>query len=115
MELGFDAVFIKHDTGFICANEGILEVESDLQKGLDGKAESIRRTQIIKIKDAFCYKELPRTTDEVICLTRLSTGNEFIYKGFIKYIDADGNVWVSINGLAIQECIPELINAIANM
>jgi hypothetical protein len=113
--LGLSGIFITYPKGFVCGNEGSIDVESDVVKDLSGVRSGVKRTKTLKVKNVFIHGESPVKDQQVVCLTRLNTGNVFRYDGFISFITDDGIVSVTLSGKAEKEGIQEIINSIVSL
>jgi hypothetical protein len=113
--ISFDAVFIVHEGGFVCANEGETILESDVILGLDGLKSSVKRSTVLKIKNAFVHGQPPVKDQPVTCLTRMTIGNIFHYEGFVSYVSDDGITGIKLTSKAQNDRIKELMETIAKL
>lgn len=110
-----NAVFVVSGASFICSNDGSIYVETDLVKSTDGTSRAVSRTKNLRAKNVFMHGEKISEGSEVICLTRMSTGNIFHYNGVMSSVGESGNVVVRLTSPSNTDKIEELIKTIASL
>lgn len=113
--IGLNAVFVLCAKGFMCSNEGTISVDADLVKSVDGTSRSINRTKTLRLKSAFTHGEAANVGSEVVCLTRMITGNVFHYSGRLSFVAEDGTIGVTLTSASGTDKIDEIIKTIASM
>jgi len=115
MNIGLTAVFISYPGGFVCGNSALMGTESDIVKELDGKIGSVKRKKTLRVKDSFIHGVIPDRGCEVRCLTKLVTGNVFVYSGYIDYVADQGFTGVVLTSKANTEGVGELVEEIKSL
>jgi hypothetical protein len=109
-----DKIFIVHDKGWICSNEGAFDIDSDVIRTPNGERTSVNRQKMFMINKCFAYGPDPAKDTEVECMCFLVTGNKLTFSGKIDFYTS-GSCRLKVTSSTKNTGFEEIIKSIVSM
>lgn len=105
-----EKLFIVSDKWWICSNEGRIDVDNTLLKGLDGKPLMVKQKSVFVSIDSFLQGVKPSIDDKVDCMYDLD-GIKLCFKGSVNSFNGSTCV-LNIETEHAEKGIKEICNKI---